>query len=204
MRAHAIRLTASASALVLALGMGSLAHAGDSDVTADAPQTTAGGDSTTPQVTITAERRTVNLQAAPLAATVIGGDQLQERGINGLDDLQFHTPEALQPMIALLSVVAVLLLNLREAARRPDAPTRPATDVVAPIYEDVIRTWRHPKKAHAPLTVLEFYMAVARLGGHMNRKADGFPGWLTLWRGWQKLESMVEAVGNDRRKRKFV
>lgn len=121
-----------------------------------------------------------------------------------IEDLQFHTRQALEPMIALLSVVAVLLLNLREAARRPDAHERPATDVVAPIYEEVLRTWRHPKKAHAPLSVLEFCLAVARLGGHMNRKADGLPGWLTLWRGWQKLESMVEAVTNDRRKRKNV
>lgn len=121
-----------------------------------------------------------------------------------IEDLQFHTQDALKPMIALLSVVAVLLLNLREAARRPDATTRPATDIVEPIYEEVIRHWRHPKKAHAPFTVSEFYFAVARLGGHMNRKRDGFPGWLTLWRGWQKLESMVEAVKIDRRKRKIV
>ncbi len=120
-----------------------------------------------------------------------------------IEDLQFHTEQALQPMIALLSVVAVLLLNLREAARRPDAPTRPATEVVAPIYEEVIRTWRH-KQAHAPLSVLEFYMAVARLGGHMNRKADGFPGWLTLWRGWQKLQIMVEAVTAERRARRKI
>jgi hypothetical protein len=115
-----------------------------------------------------------------------------------IEDLQFHTQEALQPMIGLLSVVAVLLLNLREASRRPDAATRPATDVVEPIYEEVIRTWRY-KKPHEPLSVLEFYMAVARLGGHMNRKRDGFPGWLTLWRGWQKLQIMVEAVQNERR-----
>jgi hypothetical protein len=121
-----------------------------------------------------------------------------------IEDLQFHTEEALQPMIALLSVVAVLLLNLREAARRPDAPTRPATDVVEPIYEEVLRTWRH-QKAHEPLSVLEFYLAVARLGGHMNRKRDGFPGWLTLWRGWQKLQIMVEAVAAERRRpRKIV
>ena len=40
----------------------------------------------------------------------------------------------------------------------------------------------------------EFYLAVARLGGHMNRKRDGFPGWLTLWRGWQKLQTMVEGA----------
>jgi hypothetical protein len=120
-----------------------------------------------------------------------------------IEDLQFRTEQALQPMIALLSVVAVLLLNLREAARRPDAPTRPATDVVEPIYEEVIRTWRH-KKPHAPLSVLEFYMAVARLGGHMNRKRDGFPGWLTLWRGWQKLQIMVDAVQAERQRRRKI
>jgi len=50
--------------------------------------------------------------------------------------------------------------------------------------------------------VYEFYMAVARLGGHMNRKADGFPGWLTLWRGWQKLQHMVTGVEIERRRRK--
>lgn len=121
-----------------------------------------------------------------------------------VEDLQFHTEQALQPMIALLSVVAVLLLNLREAARRPDASTRPATEVVAPIYEEVIRGWRHPKKEHAPLSVYDFYLAVARLGGHMNRKRDGFPGWLTLWRGWQKLQIMVEAVADERRRRRKI
>lgn len=118
-----------------------------------------------------------------------------------IEDLQFHTREALEPMIALLSVTAVQLLNLREAARRPDAATRPATDVVEPIYEEVLRAWRHPKQAHAPFSVYEFYLAVARLGGHMNRKRDGFPGWLTLWRGWQKLELMVAGVAIDRRRR---
>jgi Transposase Tn5 dimerisation domain len=121
-----------------------------------------------------------------------------------IEELQFHTEEALQPMIGLLSVVAVLLLNLREAARRPDAATRLATAVVEPIYEEVLRHWRHPKKAQAPFSVLEFYRAVARLGGHMNRKGDGFPGWLTLWRGWQKLEIMVEAVRLDRRRQRKI
>ena len=108
-----------------------------------------------------------------------------------VEDLQFRTEEALQPMIALLSVVAVMLLNLRQAARRPDAKERPATDVVPPLYEEVLRGWRYQNAPHAEMSVYEFYMAVARLGGHMNRKADGFPGWLTLWRGWQKLEAMV-------------
>jgi hypothetical protein len=120
-----------------------------------------------------------------------------------IEDLQFRTEAALQPMIALLSVVAVMLLNLRQAARRPDAKERPATEVVEPIYEEVLRGWRH-KTPRPPLTVHEFYMAMARLGGHMNRKADGFPGWLTLWRGWQKLHSMVAGVEIERRRRKKI
>ena len=117
-----------------------------------------------------------------------------------VEDLQFHTEQALQPMIALLSVTAVLLLNLRQAARRPDAKERKATETVAPIYEEVLRNWRYQQPRGA-MSVYEFYLAVARLGGHMNRKADGFPGWLTLWRGWQKLEHMVAGVEIDRRRR---
>lgn len=117
-----------------------------------------------------------------------------------IEDLQFRTEQALQPMIGILSVTAVMLLNLRQAARRPDAHERKATEVVAPIYEEVLRAYRY-KKQRGELSVYEFYLAVARLGGHMNRKADGFPGWLTLWRGWQKLEIMVAGVETDRRQR---
>ena len=51
----------------------------------------------------------------------------------GIEGLQFHTAEALEPMIALLSVTAVMLLNLREAARRPDAKERAAR---APLPEE--------------------------------------------------------------------
>ncbi len=117
-----------------------------------------------------------------------------------IEALQFRTEEALQPMIALLSVTAVMLLNLRQAARRPDATERKASEVVEPIYEEVLRAHRY-KQARGEMTACEFYLAVARLGGHMNRKADGFPGWITLWRGWQKLESMVAGAKIERRRR---
>jgi hypothetical protein len=116
-----------------------------------------------------------------------------------IEDLQFHTEQALQPMIALLSVVAVLLLNLRLACRHPDADKRLATELVDPIYEETLRQWRY-KKPRGVLTVKEYYMALARLGGHMNRKSDGPPGWLVLWRGWMKLHWMVAGVEASRRR----
>ena len=115
-----------------------------------------------------------------------------------VEHMQFTTAAALQPMIGLLAVVAILLFQLRQANRRPDATTRPATTVVDPVYEQVLRQWRY-KTAHAPLTVREFFLALGRLGGHMNRKCDGMPGWLTLYRGWMKLQYMVDGVEAARR-----
>jgi hypothetical protein len=117
-----------------------------------------------------------------------------------IEDLQFHTEQALQPMIALLSVIAVMLLNLRLAYRQPEADKRLATELVDPIYEETLRNWRY-KKPREAMTVKEYYLALGRLGGHMNRKSDGPPGWLVLWRGWMKLHWMVAAVEAEQRRK---
>lgn len=114
-----------------------------------------------------------------------------------IEELQFTSSQALEPMIALLSVVAVTLLNLREASRRPDAQERRATDLVDARYVAVLSGWRY-KKARMDLSVHDFFYALARLGGHQNRKRDHRPGWLILWRGWMALQHMLdgaEAVG---------
>jgi iron complex outermembrane recepter protein len=91
----AFRLTVSALALTAPIAFAGLAHAADATAAASdtsAPISTAEVVGTVPPVTITAERRTINLQTAPLAATVISGVQLKAEGINTIDDLQFHSP----------------------------------------------------------------------------------------------------------------
>lgn len=118
-----------------------------------------------------------------------------------IEDMQFETRDALQPMIAMLSVVAVMLLNLRIAARGPDADSRKASEVVDSEYEEILRAWRY-KNPREEMTIKEFYLALGRLGGHMNRKKDGSPGWLTLWRGWMKLQSMVDGAAAQRRRQR--
>jgi hypothetical protein len=110
-----------------------------------------------------------------------------------IEELQFTTSGALTPMIALLSVVAVALLNLREASRRPDAQERPATDLVDARYVAVLSAWRY-KKVRKGLSIHDFFYALARLGGHQNRKRDHRPGWLVLWRGWMALQHMVDGA----------
>lgn len=108
----------------------------------------------------------------------------------GVEKLQLQSRAGLEPLIALLSVVAVALLNLRVAARDEGAAQEPARRHVPPSWVEVLSTWRHNEVRD--LTVREFTIALARLGGHLNRKSDGLPGWLTLWRGWERLHTMLE------------
>jgi hypothetical protein len=107
-----------------------------------------------------------------------------------LESPQFETAAALQPMVALLSVVAVLLLNLRTLSRQPATKTLPATTLLGEEWVRVLSGWRYQE--NRPLTVAEFFLALARLGGHLNRRKDHPPGWLVLWRGWMKLQLMVD------------
>jgi hypothetical protein len=116
------------------------------------------------------------------------------------EDLQFTTQERLQPAIAVLSVVTLTLLGLRQASRRPDAKTRRATSVIDASYVEALSLWRH-KKVQKNWTVYDFYYALARLGGHQNRKHDHPPGWQVIWEGWKELLPM--AVGYDNAKSIF-
>jgi hypothetical protein len=112
----------------------------------------------------------------------------QKTGCN-IEDPQFTTVAALEPMIALLSVVAVSLLNLRDMSRDKEMQDRPAVEVVSPEEVEVLSGWRYGQRRS--LTIKEFFLALARLGGHQNRKKDHPPGWLVLWRGWQALQLML-------------
>ena len=79
-----------------------------------------------------------------------------------IEDMQFTTIARLEPAIALLSVVATTLLNLRDASRRPDAKTRRATTILAKDYVEVLSLWRY-RKLREDLTIHDFFYALARL-----------------------------------------
>ena len=114
----------------------------------------------------------------------------QKTGV-AIEELQFTSVDRLQPAIALLSAVALTLLDLRDASRRDDAQTRSATTVVSRDYVAVLTAWRYGEM-RLKISVHDFYYALARLGGHQNRNRDKRPGWLVLWRGWLKLQAMLD------------
>lgn len=107
-----------------------------------------------------------------------------------IESPQFTTEERLQPAIALLSIVTLTLLAMRDASRRPDAKTRKATEIISKDYVAVLSAWRHGTM-RMDWSIHDFYYALARLGGHQNRKNDHPPGWQTIWEGWKELQAMV-------------
>lgn len=111
----------------------------------------------------------------------------------GMENPQFTTRKALEVSIAMLSVVAVQLLRLRDLSRRPDSDTIPATDVIHADYVEGLSLWRW-KQRRMELSVKEFLFVLARKGGHLGRPSDRPPGWLVLWRGWLALQPLVEGL----------
>ncbi|HUZ12593.1 MAG TPA: TonB-dependent receptor [Caulobacteraceae bacterium] len=88
MNRRALGFTVSIAALGAAFAAVPAAKAADAAASGAAQAS----EATVQAVTITAERRSVNLQTAPVVASVISGAQLTTEGIQTVDDLQFHTP----------------------------------------------------------------------------------------------------------------
>jgi len=110
-----------------------------------------------------------------------------------IEQMQFEYADRLRPAIALVSVVALALLQLRDWARQEERQGQPATAWVPPLWVRVLSQWRYGP-GRPELTVREFVLALGRLGGHQNRPSDGLPGWQTLWRGWMQLQAMLQGV----------
>ncbi len=104
---------------------------------------------------------------------------------------QLKTKGRLEALAGLLSVVAVRLLQLKAHARTE--PDRPAVEVVPPRYVNLLKLARGLSRATA-LSAGRFYRELAVLGGFLGRKHDGEPGWITIWRGWEKLHLMMRGV----------
>ena len=110
-----------------------------------------------------------------------------------IEKMQFEHAQRLQPAIGLMSVVALTLLQLRDWARQEGKKAEPARACVPGLWVRMLSQWRHGQQRDE-MTVGEFVLALGRLGGHQNRPSDGLPGWQTLWRGWMRLQAMVQGL----------
>ena len=105
---------------------------------------------------------------------------------------QLKTTGRLEAFVGLTGVVAVRLLQLKSLARTN--PEVPAQRVVPRVWLQMLKLARKKLTRVHDLTVGQFYRQVAMLGGFLGRKSDGDPGWITIWRGWEKLNTYVFVV----------
>lgn len=101
---------------------------------------------------------------------------------------RFETAERLSACLAILSVVAVRIFQLRTALE--SQPQAPAAQVATAAEIEVVCACH--QQTTEGLTVREFVRGVAKLGGFLGRKHDGEPGVLTLWRGYQRLQDLLQ------------
>ena len=114
----------------------------------------------------------------------------------GIEESQLTTAQRITALLGILAVLAVRLVNLKLLATTlPDQPLEPGElgpEVLAILEAEYGRPAEGWTNARA-LT------AIARFGGFLNRKGDGSPGWLTIWRGLQKLLWCTRGFDLDRK-----
>ena len=100
--------------------------------------------------------------------------------------------ERLARYLTVMSIVAWRLFMITLIARTD--PTTSCTKFIAQHEWKVLylRTNRNTDLPATPPTVGEVVIWIARLGGYLDRKSDGPPGTITLWRGWKRLTDLTK------------
>jgi hypothetical protein len=100
-----------------------------------------------------------------------------------LEKRELRTFHRLTNLLAILGPIAVQMLRLRHMSRQE--PQEPASASLNPLQLEALRLLRPEVPTQS--TARQALRAIAGIGGFLGRKADGEPGWLTLWRGFRDL-----------------
>lgn len=96
----------------------------------------------------------------------------------------------IENFLGVANIVAVKLLQLRDAARL--TPKISAKKIIDPLKVNILLKYNKIKKKD--ITIYKYYRLVAKMGGFLDRKSDGEPGWQTLWKGETILMLLVEGA----------
>jgi hypothetical protein len=102
----------------------------------------------------------------------------------GVEESQLERADRLEPLIAVLAVVAVRLLSTKLLARSRPETFEAAAGFGSEMLALLEKKLGEPKGGWTNRNLMR---SVACLGGFIGRKSDGEPGWQTIWRGWQRL-----------------
>jgi hypothetical protein len=110
-----------------------------------------------------------------------------------VEETQLKTAGRIEELAAVLSAVAVRLLQLRQLARTQ--PEAPCTEILSEDEWRVLWIYHHGRAVPSglpPPPIREAARMIGRLGGHLGRKGDGMPGVRVLWKGWITLQVLID------------
>lgn len=117
----------------------------------------------------------------------------------GVELRRQQSVDNLERLMVILAPMAVQLLRLRTLAQSDSSA--PCDSVLSEdqwrcLYVKLLpkkrTTRRKPRLPRKPPTLAWALESIAKLGGWRRTKSNPLPGWITLWRGWSKLEHYVE------------
>lgn len=106
-----------------------------------------------------------------------------------IEDAQLKTGKRLLALLGILGVVATQLLKLRDLSRQQ--PDKLAEELVEKEIVDIVK---NKFKLTGEISLKELWRRIAMMGGFLGRKSDGNPGWQTIWKGWLRIQDMLEGM----------
>lgn len=107
-----------------------------------------------------------------------------------LEERQLKNNKRIERLMGFLSVVALRLLQIKEQVKSGQHLL--SKDFIDGVTLEILE--RKTLKDTTSMTLKEFWIEVAKIGGFLARKNDGYPGWITIWRGWDELQKLCEGV----------
>ena len=111
-----------------------------------------------------------------------------------VEELQSDSADKLMKLIAIYSIIALQIMEFVYLGRtQPDVSCELnfTEDEWKLLYRVANKTKQLPGK---PPTIQEAVVMIAKLGGFLARKSDGFPGVTVIWRGLTKFYTILDAV----------
>lgn len=112
-----------------------------------------------------------------------------------IKDRQLGSADRIETCLGIDMVVAWRIYHLTMLGR--EVPDQPCTVFFKDIEWKALCCYvnKTPLPPQQPPSLSEAIYMIGRMGGHLGRKGDGFPGTQTLWRGLQRLEIIAEMYG---------
>jgi hypothetical protein len=109
-----------------------------------------------------------------------------------IEERQFKQRQHFEVALSLYLLISVRLLQMRNLSRSD--PELPATAVFTQDEAAVLEARRQARgrDGQRPLSLSQAVLAVAVLGGCLSGRRSPNPGFLSLWRGYEKLDAIVE------------